>query len=202
MPRVRDRCRGAAYCRVREISAVNGKVRLSLPQWQNDYRKADSIPVYPVGDPAKPWYPADRAPRCVGADPSTDIRQCPALMSAWLDRTIWRFSLGVPMDLQDPTLEGAIDRVLAACRSAGVASGLHTANLDALAKWQRRGMQMLTYSTDIDMLISASVGGIASLRAGRRGGPGRPPRSSDAASPQGQPNNAERRSRPCVLSIP
>jgi 2-keto-3-deoxy-L-rhamnonate aldolase RhmA len=75
-------------------------------------------------------------------------------------------SLGVPLDFAHPALHDGITGVIAACRRHHTTCGIHTGSTQDLLAWQREGMQMLMYSTDVDMLISASEQGLAALRRG------------------------------------
>jgi 2-keto-3-deoxy-L-rhamnonate aldolase RhmA len=61
-------------------------------------------------------------------------------------------------------LEGPIQHVLDASLARGIPCGIHIANLEWLAEWQRRGMQLLTYSTDINFLRTGAASGISWLR--------------------------------------
>ena len=66
-------------------------------------------------------------------------------------------------------LEEPIQRVLDASRDRDIPCGIHIANLEWLAEWQRRGMQLLTYSTDTNFLRSGATSGIGWLREQARG---------------------------------
>jgi 2-dehydro-3-deoxyglucarate aldolase/4-hydroxy-2-oxoheptanedioate aldolase len=67
-------------------------------------------------------------------------------------------------------LEDPIQRVLDACLAQGIPCGIHIANLEWLAEWQRRGMQILCYSTDLNFLRSGAARGIDWLKGRARGG--------------------------------
>lgn len=73
-------------------------------------------------------------------------------------------SLGTPMDFGNNELKAAIGKVVQACHRHGVVSGMHTGNMDALTEWHKQGMLMLTYSSDIEMLTTASTQGLVALR--------------------------------------
>jgi hypothetical protein len=63
-------------------------------------------------------------------------------------------------------LEAPIQRVLDACLAHQIPCGLHIGNLDWLVEWQRRGMQLLCYATDILFLQKGAAAGVARLREG------------------------------------
>jgi 2-keto-3-deoxy-L-rhamnonate aldolase RhmA len=73
-------------------------------------------------------------------------------------------SLGTRSDDQIKALEEPIQHVLEACLAQGIPCGIHIANLEWLAEWQRRGMQLLCYSTDINFLRTGAANGINWLK--------------------------------------
>jgi 2-keto-3-deoxy-L-rhamnonate aldolase RhmA len=66
-------------------------------------------------------------------------------------------------------LEEPIQHVLDACLALGIPCGIHIGNLEWLAEWQRRGMQLMCYSSDVGFLRSGAASGISWLKehAGR-----------------------------------
>jgi len=73
-------------------------------------------------------------------------------------------SLGIGSDDLLGALEQPIQHVLEACLAQHIPCGIHIANLEWLAEWQRRGMQLLCYSTDINFLRNGAASGINWLR--------------------------------------
>ena len=73
-------------------------------------------------------------------------------------------SLGIRSDDLLGALEEPIQHVLQACLARHIPCGIHIANLEWLAEWQRRGMQLLCYSTDINFLRNGAASGINWLR--------------------------------------
>jgi 2-dehydro-3-deoxyglucarate aldolase/4-hydroxy-2-oxoheptanedioate aldolase len=61
-------------------------------------------------------------------------------------------------------LEEPIQHVLEACLAEHIPCGIHIGNLEWLAEWQRRGMQLLCYSSDINFLRNGAASGINWLR--------------------------------------
>jgi 2-keto-3-deoxy-L-rhamnonate aldolase RhmA len=80
--------------------------------------------------------------------------------------------LALSMGVRDPdklgALEEPIQHVLDAALRQAIPCGIHIANLEWLAEWQRRGMQLICYSTDINFLRSGAASGIETLRLARR----------------------------------
>jgi len=73
-------------------------------------------------------------------------------------------SLGIRSDDLLGALEEPIQHALEACLTRHIPCGIHIANLEWLAEWQRRGMQLLCYSSDINFLRSGAASGINWLR--------------------------------------
>jgi 2-keto-3-deoxy-L-rhamnonate aldolase RhmA len=73
-------------------------------------------------------------------------------------------SLGIPGQQTDPKEIEAIDKMVAACTKHGVASGIHLPNVDQLKGWMAKGMRFITYSTDLNFLMSGKAG-LDALRA-------------------------------------
>jgi 2-keto-3-deoxy-L-rhamnonate aldolase RhmA len=73
-------------------------------------------------------------------------------------------SLGIRSEDMLGALEEPIQHVLEACLARHIPCGIHISNLEWLAEWQRRGMQLLCYSSDINFLRSGAASGINWLR--------------------------------------
>jgi 2-keto-3-deoxy-L-rhamnonate aldolase RhmA len=73
-------------------------------------------------------------------------------------------SLGVPGQLDHELMVEYIRKVVDACKRHGVAAGTHLRNLDMLRYWRDRGMQLLMYSTDVELLMDATRSAVKQLR--------------------------------------
>jgi 2-keto-3-deoxy-L-rhamnonate aldolase RhmA len=73
-------------------------------------------------------------------------------------------SLGTRSQDMLGALEEPIQHVLEACLARHIPCGIHISNLEWLAEWQRRGMQLLCYSSDINFLRSGAASSINWLR--------------------------------------
>jgi 2-keto-3-deoxy-L-rhamnonate aldolase RhmA len=93
-----------------------------------------------------------------------DILSVPGVGAAILGPNDLALSLGVRGDDMLAALEQSIQHVLDACLAAGIPCGIHIGNLEWLAEWQRRGMQLLCYSTDIAFLRKGAASGIRWLK--------------------------------------
>jgi 2-keto-3-deoxy-L-rhamnonate aldolase RhmA len=61
-------------------------------------------------------------------------------------------SLGVPGEIRHALAEEALERIVAACQKKGMPWGLHIPDVERLQTWIIRGMQLVTYSSDVWML--------------------------------------------------
>ncbi len=73
-------------------------------------------------------------------------------------------SYGVPNDLSGELMEDIFSRVVETGKKYGVYTGMHIANLGKLKEWKGRGMQLITYNTDIGFLNAGAALGIKELR--------------------------------------
>jgi 2-keto-3-deoxy-L-rhamnonate aldolase RhmA len=73
-------------------------------------------------------------------------------------------SLGARSDDALAALEEPIQRVLDASLARGIPCGIHIADLEWLAEWRRRGMQIMCYSSDLNFLRSGAANGIRWLK--------------------------------------
>lgn len=67
---------------------------------------------------------------------------------------------------QEAALEEPIQHVLDAALRHNVPCGIHIGNLDWLVEWQRRGMQLMAYATDVIMLRNGITTGLKRMREG------------------------------------
>ena len=65
-------------------------------------------------------------------------------------------SLGVPGEFDSAILNEAIQKVVDACKRHGVASGTHLREMDSLLFWMDRGMRLLTFSSDVGLIMSSA----------------------------------------------
>ena len=65
---------------------------------------------------------------------------------------------------RDPIVVAAIERVIAACDAAGIASGIHIGDVEELGMWMRKGMRMITCSNDTAFLSSGASQVVQGLR--------------------------------------
>jgi 2-keto-3-deoxy-L-rhamnonate aldolase RhmA len=93
-----------------------------------------------------------------------DLLSVPGVGAALLGPNDLALSMGLRASDQLTALEQPIQHVLDACLEAGIPCGIHIGNLEWLAEWQRRGMQILCYASDLIFLHKGAQAGIAWLR--------------------------------------
>lgn len=76
-------------------------------------------------------------------------------------------SLGVAGQTDAAPLIDAIERVLAVCKAHGVAAAIQANDLAYARRWVERGMNILSYSSEIGLLAAAANAGIQAIRAAR-----------------------------------
>lgn len=102
----------------------------------------------------------ERAVRDIG-----DFLSVPGVGAALIGPNDLTLSLGVRSGDMLASLEEPIQHVLDACLERGIPCGIHIGNLEWLAEWQRRGMQLLCYSSDVKFLRQAASEGLRWLQA-------------------------------------
>ncbi|MBI4790733.1 MAG: aldolase [Chloroflexi bacterium] len=102
--------------------------------------------------------------RAAAVENIDDLLSVPGVGACILGPNDLALSLGEHSKDYLSALEGPIQRVLDASKRHGVPCGIHINNLNWLIEWQRRGMQILCYSTDIDFLSQGAANGIGKLR--------------------------------------
>ena len=61
---------------------------------------------------------------------------------------------------------GSFQKVVDACKKAGIASGNHIASIEQLRYWMEQGMRMITYTYPPTMIINHSKDALAQLKEG------------------------------------
>jgi 2-dehydro-3-deoxyglucarate aldolase/4-hydroxy-2-oxoheptanedioate aldolase len=94
-----------------------------------------------------------------------ELLSVPGVGGAILGPNDLALSLGVRDRDKLGALEEPIQHVLDAAQALNVPCGIHIGHLEWLAEWQRRGMQLICYSTDINFLKQGAAAGISHLRS-------------------------------------
>jgi len=73
-------------------------------------------------------------------------------------------SLGIVEQFDNPIFWNAVDRVVAACKAAGIAAGIQTSNMSLLQEARRRGARFLLYGSDVAILFAGFKHAISELK--------------------------------------
>ncbi len=93
-----------------------------------------------------------------------ELLDVPGVGAAVIGPNDMSLDMGLRSDDMLAALEEPIQHVLDACLARGIPCGIHIANLEWLAEWQRRGMLLLCYSADIKFLHDAASSGLGWLK--------------------------------------
>ena len=93
-----------------------------------------------------------------------DLLSVPGVGAAIIGPNDLALSLGVRDNDMLAALESPIQHVLDACLARQIPCGIHIGNLEWLAEWERQGMQLLCYSSDLNFLRNGASSGISWLR--------------------------------------
>lgn len=85
-----------------------------------------------------------------------EILQVPGVDVACLGYLDLSVDLGIPGILDDPSMIEAIERLIAAGKSYGVATGIICQDLSTIQRWVEHGMQFVACSTDGDIFQEAA----------------------------------------------
>ena len=82
--------------------------------------------------------------------------------------------LGIPGQIEHPTMVAAIQQVVDASRRHGIASGIITAQMEVIRRWIQAGMQFASYATESIMLQDAATAAVGRLRSATSENPALP----------------------------
>jgi 2-keto-3-deoxy-L-rhamnonate aldolase RhmA len=93
------------------------------------------------------------------------ITAVPGIDVAMMGTQDLSLDLGYPGQGTHPEMRAAIQKVVDACQKNGRAAGDHIANIDELRYWIGRGMRMITYSYETNLIIDRGREVLKSLKA-------------------------------------
>ena len=73
-------------------------------------------------------------------------------------------SLGIPGKISHPDEVEAINKVVDVCQKHGIIPGIHMSNLDMLKAWIEKGMRLVSFSSDVDLLARAAADSLTQLK--------------------------------------
>lgn len=93
-----------------------------------------------------------------------DLLSVPGVDAGLIGPNDLSIALGVPGRMRDAALETAIEATMAACVRCGVHPAIHTNDVQLTAEWARRGMHMVSISSDVGFLQQAARTAVAEIR--------------------------------------
>lgn len=93
-----------------------------------------------------------------------EILSVPDVDAALVGPTDLSLALGVPGSSDAPVLLEAIERTMGACKAHGVVPAIHTNDVAMTAAWARRGMRMVSISSEAGLLMAGARQAIAQIR--------------------------------------
>ncbi|MGH9503725.1 MAG: HpcH/HpaI aldolase family protein [Terriglobales bacterium] len=73
-------------------------------------------------------------------------------------------SLGIVEEFDNPVFWQAVERVIAACRKAGIATGLQSGNIEIALKARSLGARLIIYGSDVSVLFQGYRDAMARLK--------------------------------------
>lgn len=99
-----------------------------------------------------------------GLDSVEAIAKVPALDVLFIGPVDLTLSLGIIGQFDNPIFLDAVKRIVAACRSAGVAAGMQTGNMELLMNGRDMGVRFLMYSSDTGVLQKGYTEAVARMK--------------------------------------
>ncbi len=99
-----------------------------------------------------------------------EIMAVPGVDVAHLGHGDLSLSLGVPGQLDTPSMQKGIDTILDACETHGKAAACLAGSVDIGKAWLDRGFRMISYNYDIGLMLAALSAGIGDLQAHQQAG--------------------------------
>jgi 2-keto-3-deoxy-L-rhamnonate aldolase RhmA len=89
----------------------------------------------------------------------------PGVDAALVGPTDLSVALGVPGRMDDPLLTRAIEQTMAACARQGVTPAIHTNDVAMTAAWARKGMRIVSISSEVGHLMAGVRQAVAAIRS-------------------------------------
>jgi 2-keto-3-deoxy-L-rhamnonate aldolase RhmA len=94
-----------------------------------------------------------------------ELLAVPGVDAALIGPTDLSIALGVAGQMDHPKLVAAIEQTLAACATHGVVPAIHTNDVAMTAAWARRGMRLVSISSEVGLLMAGVRSAVTAIRA-------------------------------------
>lgn len=138
-----------------------GERGCSINKGHNDYKGGDLLEF--IKEANEQNFVILQIERREAMDALDDILSVPGVDAAILGPNDMAASYGVSEDLNGEFLNGVFQKVVDAGRRHGVYTGMHIGSLPKLVEWKKKGMQIITYNTDLGFLSAGAVSGLKEL---------------------------------------
>jgi 4-hydroxy-2-oxoheptanedioate aldolase len=93
-----------------------------------------------------------------------EIASLPNLDALFIGPYDLTLSLGIIEQFDHPVFVGALERVIAACKLAGIAAGIQTGDMSLLSKARDLGARFLIYASDTTILLKGYSEAMSKLK--------------------------------------
>jgi 2-keto-3-deoxy-L-rhamnonate aldolase RhmA len=93
-----------------------------------------------------------------------ELLAVPGVDAALIGPTDLSVALGVAGQMEHPILVDAIERTLAACTARGIVPAIHTNDVAMTAAWARRGMRLVSISSEAGLLMAGARSALTAIR--------------------------------------
>lgn len=101
-----------------------------------------------------------------GLDHLEEIMSVPGIDVLFIGPYDLSASLGIPGQVEHPLLLATMDKTLALAKKAGVALGFFVDDIPTAIKWKKRGIQYMSFSTDVGIMCEAFMQKVKDFQAG------------------------------------
>jgi 2-dehydro-3-deoxyglucarate aldolase/4-hydroxy-2-oxoheptanedioate aldolase len=97
------------------------------------------------------------------------IAATPGVDVLWVGEYDLSMSMGIPGAIDDPQMQEAEERVIAACEEAGITAGVLAADVERACRMRERGFRMIALGTDINLYSRALSDELSMVRSNGAG---------------------------------
>jgi len=98
-------------------------------------------------------------------DAIDEIVSLPGVDAALIGPNDLSIALGVPGEVDHPSVQQAIQKTIQACLRAGVAPAIHMPRLELAAYWAGQGMRMISTGSEAAFMVRAGKASVETLRS-------------------------------------